>query len=246
MVNRERIALVAITKHGTQTIKGLGELFPQADLIVSPRFAKQLDGDSNRVTPIEGKVSAAMGDLFNAYDQLLFTFSIGAAVRLIAPYLKGKEVDPGVVVVDDSGQFVIPILSGHQGGANAFAAEVAKALRATAVITTASEARGTIAVDILGRELGWQVEAPKVNLVRMAANVVNEEPVALVQETGSTAWWPEDRPFPANIKRYTDLQQVDLDQFSGLLWITRREVPTEMWQQLHERLVVYRPSAGEV
>ncbi len=238
---QQRIAMVAITRHGCGLLQRLSPMFPQAELFVSPRFVELLDGVEGPVTPIHGKVAVAVGELFKGYDQLLFTFSIGAAVRLVAPHLEGKEVDPGVVVVDDSGQYVIPILSGHQGGANAFATEVAERLGATAVVTTASEARGTIAVDILGRELGWQVEAPKVNLVRMAAHVVNDDPVALVQEAGSRDWWPQQRPLPANIHRFDRLEQVELDEFAGVLWITHRDVPAEMWQQLPERLVVYRP-----
>ena len=245
MVGCQRIAMVAITRHGSAMLNTLGPLLPEAELFVAPRFADLLAGVGNRVITIDGKVGAAVGELFGSYDQLLFTFSIGAAVRLIAPHLRGKEVDPGVVVVDDSGRFVIPILSGHQGGANAFAEQLAKGLGATAVVTTASEARGTIAVDILGRELGWRVEAPKVNLLRMAAHVVNDEPVALVQEAGARSWWPTDRPLPANITCFERLEDVVVADYAGLLWITHRQVPDEMWQQLQERLVVYRPPVGQ-
>ena len=53
------------------------------------------------------------------------------------------------------------------------------------VLTTASDVGKTIPVDILGRELGWKVEAPKLNITRVSAHVVNGEPVAVVQEAGS-------------------------------------------------------------
>ena len=109
--------------------------------------------------------------------------------RLIAPHLKSKEVDPAVVVLDEGGTFAIPILSGHLGGANALAGHLATAIGAQAVLTTASDSRETIGVDILGRELGWTIEATHDELVRCSAAVVNDEPVALVQEAGSTDWW---------------------------------------------------------
>jgi len=236
-----KIAMVAITRHGCSILKRLGDAFPDADLVVTQKFAPEMEGIDNHLVVIEGRVPPAMAQLFEQYDQLLFVFSIGAAVRLIAPHLKSKEVDPGVVVVDDAAQYVIPILSGHIGGANAFAKAVAEHLGGTAIYTTASEARNTIPVDILGRELGWKVEAPKVNLVRVAAHVVNDEPIAVVQEAGSTEWWPADRPLPANIQRFGSMDEVDLDSFKGILWITHREVPSERWDELTERLVVYRP-----
>jgi len=238
-----RIAIVAITRHGCAILKRLAPSLPDADLVVTRKFADELLDVKNSVVVIDGRVPPAMGGLFENYDQLLFIFSIGAAVRLIAPHLKSKEVDPGVTVIDDAAQYVIPILSGHIGGANAFADEMAQILRATAVYTTASEVQKTITVDILGRELGWQVEAPKLNLVRMAANVINNEPVAFVQECGSRAWWPEGRPLPANIHLFETIDEVTLEKYSGLLWVTNQEIPPQFWDEMAERLVVYHPPA---
>ncbi|WWT74259.1 cobalamin biosynthesis central domain-containing protein [Lautropia mirabilis] len=63
-------------------------------------------------------------------------------------------------------------------------------------------------MDILGRELGWQVEAPKINLTRVAAAVVNRERIAIVQETGSRHWWTRKTPLPANIELLDDLADV--------------------------------------
>ena len=120
--------------------------------------------------------------------------------------------------------FVIPVLSGHQGGATRFAESVAGLLAATPVITTASDALGTLAVDILGRDLGWKVEAPKVNLLRVAAHVVNGEPIASMQEAGSRAWWNSARPLPGNIRLFDRFEDVDLNRSRAVLWVTRRTV----------------------
>jgi len=67
--------------------------------------------------------------------EIVFFVALGAVVRLVAPHLVAKETDPGILVVDDAAQFVIPVLSGHQGGANAFARELADMLSATPVLT---------------------------------------------------------------------------------------------------------------
>jgi len=239
-----RVALVAITKHGAQQAALLARQLPAASLCVAEKFAPLLAGLTNPVHSYSGPARDEIAGLFAHYDQLVFFVSLGAVVRLMAPYLKSKDEDPGVIVVDEAGDYIIPVLSGHVGGANAFAQQIAALLGGTAVLTTASDVGKTIPVDILGRELGWQVQAPKINITRVSAAVVNEEPVAVVQEAGSPHWWTRPTPLPANIQRFSRLDEVDLNHFKAVLWITHAEVTPALWAQLHERLVVYRPPQG--
>ena len=240
-----RVALIAITKHGAQQTAGLARQLPAASICVADKFAPMMAGLSNPMRAYSGPFKDEIGQLFADFDQLVFFVSLGAVVRLIAPHLKTKDEDPGVLVVDDAGQFVIPVLSGHVGGANACAMQIAALLGATAVLTTASDVGKTIAVDILGRELGWKLECPKINITRVSAAVVNEEQVAVVQEAGSPHWWTRPTPLPASIHQFTRFEDVDLSRFKAVLWITHAEVTQERWQQLHERLVVYRPPQGQ-
>ena len=240
-----RVALIAITKHGAQQTAGLARQLPAASICVADKFAPMMAGLSNPMRAYSGPFKDEIGQLFADFDQLVFFVSLGAVVRLIAPHLKTKDEDPGVLVVDDAGQFVIPVLSGHVGGANACAMQMAALLGATAVLTTASDVGKTIAVDILGRELGWKLECPKINITRVSAAVVNEEQVAVVQEAGSPHWWTRPTPLPASIHQFTRFEDVDLSRFKAVLWITHAEVTPERWQQLHERLVVYRPPQGQ-
>ena len=236
-----RVVLVAITKHGAQQTAGLARLLPEASVCVAEKFAPLMAGLPNPVRAYSGAFRDEIARLFTAFDQVVFFVSLGAVVRLIAPHLKSKDEDPGILVVDDAAQFVIPVLSGHVGGANAMAEQVAALLGATAVLTTASDVGKTIAVDILGRELGWKVEAPKINITRVSAHVVNGEPVAVVQDAGSADWWTRPTPLPSTIHKFERFDDVDLAHFKAVLWITHAEVSAERWQQLNERLVVYRP-----
>ncbi|MFZ1537832.1 MAG: cobalamin biosynthesis central domain-containing protein, partial [Chromatiaceae bacterium] len=196
---------------------------------------------SPRLIPYPGALKDQLGPLFATYDQIVFFVSLGAVIRLIAPHLQSKHQDPGVLVVDEAGGFVIPALSGHMGGANAFAEEVAALLGATAVLTTASDVGQTLAVDLLGRELGWRLEAPKINVTRVSAHVVNGEPIALVQEAGRPDWWRREVPLPANIQVFAHFDEVDPAAFRGLLWVTHRAISPDLWRRFEDRLVVYRP-----
>ena len=236
-----RVVLVAITKHGAQQTADLARQLPDAHVCVAEKFAPLMAGMTNTVRAYAGAFRDEIAALFADYDQVVFFVSLGAVVRLIAPHLKSKDEDPGVLVVDDAAQFVIPVLSGHVGGANAMAEQVAALLGATPVLTTASDVGKTIPVDILGRELGWKVEAPKINITRVSAHVVNGEPIAVVQEAGSPDWWTRPTPLPANIHKFARFDDVDLARFKAVLWITHAEVSEQQWDALAERLVVYRP-----
>lgn len=244
-IEQPRIALVAITKHGAAQVTNIAPRMPEADIFIAEKFAATMHELPNKVVCYSGALSAQIATLFTSYDQIVFFVSLGAVVRLIAPHLKSKDEDPGVLVVDDAAQFVIPVLSGHVGGANAYAEKLATLLGATPVLTTASDVGKTIPVDILGRELGWKVEAPKLNITRVSAHVVNEEPIALVQECGSTNWWTRPTPLPKNIHVFENFDAVDLQTHKAVLWVTHREIPATLWQQLAERLVVYRPPEGQ-
>ena len=238
-----KVVLVAITKHGAAQAASLAPLLPQADIITSMKFADVFADVGNTVKPYEGALRTQIPLMFEAYDQIIYLVSLGAVVRLIAPHMKSKDEDPGVLVVDDAGQFVIPVLSGHVGGANAWAEYVAGLIGATPVLTTASDVGKTIPVDILGRELGWKVECPKINITRVSAHVVNEEPIAFVdeREKPSQDWWTRANELPKTIHLFEKFEDVDVDKFAAVLRVTNKELPSDIWDKLHEKLVVYRP-----
>ena len=94
------------------------------------------------------------GQEFQEADLLIFIGACGIAVRAIAPWIAGKDRDPAVLVMDDGGRFVISLLSGHMGGANELAHELAQELTAQPVITTATDRRGIWAVDTWAKKNG--------------------------------------------------------------------------------------------
>lgn len=242
-----KIAVVSITKHGIALAGRVVAALPGAQLFAPEKFRAEADAAAPGAAHCyAGKVGEQVPALFATFDGIVAVVSLGAVVRLIAPHLKGKEVDPAVVVIDEAGKFAIPVLSGHLGGANQLAGHLASALGAQAVLTTASDARETIGVDLLGRELGWTFEATHDELVRCSAAMVNDEPVALVQEAGSPDWWPNHAngrsgPLPANVTRFAKLEEVDVGRYATVLWISERAMPAEYAERLAGRCVVYRP-----
>jgi cobalt-precorrin 5A hydrolase len=235
-VSRKPFAIYAITRHGVPTAQKLVAALPGSELFVSERLQPGV-ADAR---PIPLPMSPLLADTFGAYDCHVFVISVGAVVRMIAPLIASKKTDPAVVCIDDAARFAICVLSGHVGRGNVWTDRIATILGAQSVVTTASDAIGTLTVDILGRELGWTLDDPDRNVTRGCAAVVNAEPVLFVQETGEPGFWPEDRPLPAGVRYATSLDGVDPEAYAMLLIASDREL-ARTHPRHFERAVVYRP-----
>ena len=119
---------------------------------------------------LPGSVSRCGGDVtlkgwtvehFAQDEALIFVGAVGIAVRAIAPHCRSKAADPAVVGVDEGGNFAVPLLSGHLGGANALARALAKACGAVPVITTATDVNGLFAVDLWAKAQNCAVLEPE-------------------------------------------------------------------------------------
>ena len=103
-------------------------------------------------------------------------------------------------------------------------------------------------MDLLGRELGWVLEATHDEIVHCSAAVVNDEPVAVVQEVESADWWVghangRSGALPGNLQVFSRLEEVPLDRFAAVLWIGAREMPGDLAALLAGRCVRYRDIA---
>ncbi|MGN1349496.1 MAG: precorrin-4 C(11)-methyltransferase, partial [Anaerovoracaceae bacterium] len=98
-----------------------------------------------------------MSEQFHNREALIFVGAAGIAVRETAPWIRHKALDPAVLAADEGGRNIIPLLSGHLGGANELAEKLAARTGARAVVTTASEGRGIPAVDLFAQENGLRI-----------------------------------------------------------------------------------------
>ena len=229
--------MVAITKHGIEIARKIKAKIPEFEIYVPEKFSDRKDDINWYSDPSP----LAIGKLFKSYDGLVCIFSLGAAVRLVAPHLKDKKTDPAVVVIDDKAQFVISTLSGHLGGANALARLIASVLNATPVITTASDVNETIAVDLLGREFGWVID-DDINVTKVSASMVNEEKIGIYQDSGERNWWFADRPLPTNVQIFKNLDELAGSDCKAALIITNKLLD-QKYETLLQKSVVYRPKS---
>lgn len=102
-------------------------------------------------------LNIAVGENFNSYDSHVFIMSTGIVVRTISKFIKGKDYDPAVVVIDENITFAISLISGHIGGANLFTESISEILGITPIITTSSDITGKIAIDVLAEKLNCRM-----------------------------------------------------------------------------------------
>jgi len=241
------LQILIFTQHALALARRIIESLEGSATILAP--AKAFDGQSSAAgielydEPAAQRVSA----LFAAGQPLIAVASVGLMVRLVAGCVRSKMTDPPVVVVDEAGRFVIPVLSGHLGGANALAERLAAHLGAVAVVTTATEALGTLPIDRLAAEAGWRLE--NIDDVKaVSRGLIHGEPVVVVQECGDTAWRQAFGPLPealALFERWDDVvSEADTRpsrRYAAGLLISDRCIPPEALQAVAPSWATCRP-----
>ena len=156
------ISIISVTEKGDEIAYKIKENF-DSDIYLKSKLK-------------DFKLDNITKECFKKYKAIVFLSSTGIAVRAISKYLKGKDVDPAVIVVDVCNNFTISLVSGHLGGANKLTYEISNVLGNIPVITTATDNMDLIAPDILAKNNNLIIEDLKKAKV-IAGRLVNKETV---------------------------------------------------------------------
>lgn len=233
-LDTSKTAIIAVSKPGAELARRLASKFPGAELHLEKRLAGAPDDD---VRYYDLPLRPVLQNLFANRDALVVFLPVGAAVRLLAPVFAGKKRDPGVVCVDDGGRYAISVLSGHVGGGDELARRVAEAIGAQPIITSASDVLNVTAIDLVGRDQGWKIDATPVELTRAAAAVVNGEPVALWLDPDAEVTWPGNALISAGITVVGSLADAVSDGYAATLIVSDRLLATDTTHPV----IRYRP-----
>ena len=168
-----RTAIWAITPNGAGLARAMAARIDHSTLFLPQKLATAGDGAIHfeRLTPI-------LQERFTHFSDHVFVMATGIVVRTIATRLGHKTTDPAVVVCDEAGRFAISLVSGHIGGANALARQVARITGGQAVITTATDVNQVPAIDLIAVENGLAIENPSaIKSVNMA--LITGDPIGV-------------------------------------------------------------------
>lgn len=145
---------------------------------LSEKLKEKLSGHDAVIVPKGAPLAIVCGDAFVDNEALVFVGAAGIAVRAIAPLVRDKLKDPPVIVIDENGSFVIPLLSGHIGGANRLALEIADILGAQPVITTATDVSGAFSVDLFAKENDLRI-TNREGIAKVSSSALEGKPVTI-------------------------------------------------------------------
>lgn len=227
-----RVAVIAITRNGARLGQKLRESMAGTELYVSNRYTGQAGSEWVCFEPDELKSTIA--DIWKKYDGFVFIMAAGIVVRMIAPLLESKEIDPAVVVMDDCGTFAISLLSGHLGGANGLAERCAFTCGARPVITTATDVNDLPSFDLLAKEQGWLID--DISQVKhLNTLLLDDQEIAVVDPSGTTRCWLHGR---GRVSFYDTFAEAVRSQARGFLFVTNRYLPQHT---LPSNLLILRP-----
>ncbi len=194
-----QITLIPISENGRIVAERIHAFFPEAQTLPLGAFSEKV---------------------FRTSPNVVFIGAMGICVRSIAPYAKDKHTDPAVVCIDSTGKYVIPVLSGHIGGANDLSKELANLLGAEAIITTQSDNMNLWALDTLGKKYDWTMVASDSN--GAIFSFVNERPTALLLDIRDKGTDFLERTAPSHVSIFHSFEKIRQEEYELLIIVSPR------------------------
>ena len=208
-------------KKTVQTAENSADVTTQTFGVIPNKDSNVPTDNTGDTIAVHESLSVWAGEQMAAHHALVFVGACGIAVRAIAPWITDKLHDSPVLVMDEQGQYVIPLLSGHVGGANELAVRLAGELGAVPVITTATDLHDSFAVDLFAKTNDLRI-CNREGIAKVSAKVLAGEEITMSVPTGYLA---VDDTIPPGIRlcAYPPAEKVDVLIADGTEEIFRKE-----------------------
>lgn len=225
-MSKMRVSIISFTQNGMALSGRIQKICPQMTIRAFTKCSAAKQSDTN-IQYVEQSLKDWTKEQMEQKNVLVFIGACAIAVRAIAPCITDKLHDSPVLVLDENGTYVIPILAGHIGGANELAVSLAKELQAQAVITTATDIQEKFAVDMFAKKNGLHI-VNKDGIAKVSAKVLAGEMVTMSIEEGHVNG---DMTLPAEVcmMAYPPTVQVDIlitskeENFDAVLLLKPKE-----------------------
>lgn len=202
-----KLSIISFTENGILLSERIAELLNETEYALYTK-CRDCCKERNVVQFVTQSIGEWAKEQFEEKNALLFIGACGIAVRAIAPYITDKLHDSPVLVIDEKGQYVIPLLSGHVGGANELAVFIAEKIDAKPVITTATDINDKFAIDLFAMKNGFTI-VNKDGIAKVSSKILAGKSITMSIENGHLE---KGVKLPKGIEliEYPPLQKVDV------------------------------------
>ena len=229
----KKIAILSITNNGRELALRIKEIMKDVDVFF---IKKDTDYKNDEVIVVNKGLKEFIPQIFDKYDYLVFIMATGIVVRTIAPLIISKFSDPAILVMDEKGNNIISLLSGHMGGANEMTLYMSDLINSHPVITTATDVNKKSSLDIIAKKLNGHIDDFRDNVLKINSMLVNNEEVHLYI----------DGNYKINHNGFTLYdEKTDLDKVRNLVVVTNKKDINEMLnkniENLNEKIIKVTP-----
>ena len=229
----KKIAILSITNNGRELALRIKEIMKNVDVFF---IKKDTDYKSDEVTVVNKGLKEFIPQIFDKYDYLVFIMATGIVVRTIAPLIISKFSDPAILVMDEKGNNIISLLSGHMGGANEMTLYMSDLINSHPVITTATDVNKKSSLDMIAKKLNGHIDDFRDNVLKINSMLVNNEEVHLYI----------DGNYKINHNGFTLYdEKTDLDKVRNLVIVTNKKdinkILNKNIENLNEKIIKVTP-----
>ena len=217
-----KISIISFTQKGADLSLRIKELLSKRDyectLYSASSFVSQKE-----IIKKEGTLEEWCKDRFSEKSAIIFIGAMGIAVRGIAPCIKDKLKDVPVLVLDEKGEFVIPVLSGHVGGANELASFLAGCIKACPVITTATDINSKFSVDLFAKQNNLYI-SNKDGIAKVSSKVLEGINIRIAVDNKAIGEMAENLPDGTEFSEYKNIENYsDNNVYPGVEFVEYKE-----------------------
>ena len=229
----KKIAILSITNNGRELALRIKEIMKDVDVFF---IKKDTDYKNDEVIVVNQGLKEFISQIFDKYDYLVFIMATGIVVRTIAPLIISKFSDPAILVMDEKGNNIISLLSGHMGGANEMTLYMSDLINSHPVITTATDVNKKSSLDMIAKKLNGHIDDFRDNVLKINSMLVNNEEVHLYI----------DGNYKINHNGFTLYdEKTDLDKVRNLVIVTNKKdinkILNKNIENLNEKIIKVTP-----
>ena len=229
----KKIAILSITNNGRELALRIKESMKSVDVFF---IKKDTDYKNDEVIVVNKGLKEFIPQIFDKYEYLVFIMATGIVVRTIAPLVMSKFSDPAILVMDEKGNNIISLLSGHMGGANEMTLYMSDLLNSHPVITTATDVNKKSSLDMIAKKLNGHIDDFRDNVLKINSMLVNNEEVHLYI----------DGNYKINHNGFTLYdEKTDLDKVRNLVIVTNKKdinkILNKNIENLNEKIIKVTP-----